>query len=166
MSLPIMLNLIEKKVLVVGGGTIGTRKALSLFKAKAKVTCISPDFSKALEDHEGIRLLNRKIELSDLDEFYLVVSATDDDQVNAFVYEACKNKNILCQTVDAVNDSDFDFMACRSFEDLIIGVSTYGQAPAYAKKLIKTLAEHITDEELVALQKEITNREVALNKKC
>ncbi|KUJ89569.1 MAG: glutamate-1-semialdehyde-2,1-aminomutase, partial [Thermoanaerobacter thermocopriae] len=41
---PIMLNIKNKKCLVVGGGKVALRKILSLVEGEALVTAISPSF--------------------------------------------------------------------------------------------------------------------------
>lgn len=160
-----MLNIVGKSVLVVGGGNIGARKAMSLLESGAKVTCISPLFSKKLEEENRIELKKKIFEESDLEDFYLVVAATNDIEVNQYVHKRCQSMNILSQTVDSVNDSDFDFMATKRFKDLVLAVSTYGKAPNYSKDLIQVLSETITEEQLEVLQKEIKNRNQLLKSK-
>ena len=43
---PIYLDIRDKKCVVVGGGDVAYRKAVSLKEAGAQVVVISPDFSK------------------------------------------------------------------------------------------------------------------------
>ena len=45
---PVMLNLTGKTVLVAGGGKVASRKVLSLLKAGALVTVISPVIDPAI----------------------------------------------------------------------------------------------------------------------
>lgn len=160
MSLPIMLNVQTKKALVIGGGKVGSRKAVSLLKAGAEVTCISPSFTEDLNNQrDQIRLIKRKFVSADIPGNYLVIAATDDLKLNKKVYELCFANKILCQTVDSLNLSDFDFMATKRWQNLVIAVSTLGKAPGFSKQLIKNLAEVISDKELIELQTEIENRE-------
>ena len=42
---PVFLNLENKKAVVIGGGKVAERKILSLLKAKAAITVISPDIT-------------------------------------------------------------------------------------------------------------------------
>ena len=164
MSLPVMLNVTNKKVLIVGGGKIGTRKAISLYEAGALITCLSVDFTHELEGMSGkIVLKNKSFEDRDITAYFLVIAATNEVETNKKVYELCSERNILCQTVDRYNESDFDFLATHKWQDLVIAVSTYGKAPKFSKDLIKALSETISEEQLLQLGKEITEREKLFN---
>ncbi len=166
MSIPIMLNVRGRKVLVVGGGRIGTRKAMSIYKAGAELTCISIDFSKELlSHHEEVTLVHKEIEDKDLTGWFLVIAATSNTEVNSRIYEVCTQQNILCQTVDRFNPSDFDFMARRECGELMLAASTYGKAPGFAKEIIDKLALTLTEEDMERLQEEISNRKRFLNHK-
>ncbi len=46
--LPIFLDLKQQDCLVVGGGSVATRKVKLLLKAQAKVSVVSPEISDAL----------------------------------------------------------------------------------------------------------------------
>lgn len=164
MSLPMMLDLVNKKVLVIGGGKIGSRKVLNLLDSQAIVTCISSSFIREISLYkEKVSLIIKDFEPSDIKDYFLVIAATNDVRVNKRVYETCNNNHILCQTVDRINKSDFDFMATKRWDDLVVAVSTYGKAPAYSKELIKSLAEVISKKELDMLKKEINNRKQNFN---
>lgn len=166
MSIPVMLNVRNRKVLVVGGGHIGTRKAMSLLKAGAEVTCISIKFSKELlEHHDQMTLVHKEIEDKDISRWFLVIAATSNSEVNRRVYEVCTHQNIWCQTVDRFNPSDFDFMARRECGELMLATSTYGKAPRYAKEIIDKLALMLTAEDMEKLQEEILSRKRFLNHK-
>ena len=46
---PVLLNLKNKKCVVIGGGIVALRKALSLLKAGARVYLISPELCPGLK---------------------------------------------------------------------------------------------------------------------
>jgi siroheme synthase, N-terminal domain len=159
-----MLNVRNRRVLVVGGGRIGTRKVMSIYKAGAEVTCISLDFSEELLSYKDqVTLVSKEIEDKDIIGWFLVIAATNHIDVNKRVFEVCTNQNILCQTVDRFNNSDFDFMASRECGAFMLAASTYGKAPRYAKEIIDKLASMLTVEDREKLQDEIQSRNEFLN---
>ncbi len=56
--LPVCLKLTDAPVVLVGGGTVATRKARLLLRAGANLTVVSPTISKELEallaEHGGV----------------------------------------------------------------------------------------------------------------
>lgn len=160
-----MLDVKNKKILVVGGGKIGTRKIFALLEEEAIVTCVSPNFTNELLRLDNVLLKEKLFEKDDILSYFLVIAATDDVEVNEKIYTSCKEEKILCQTVDSVNYSDFDFLASKKLNNLLIAVSTYGKAPGYAKCLASKLANSLTAYELEELEKEIEKRKGLLNKK-
>lgn len=160
MSIPVMLHIEDRNVLVVGGGRIGTRKAISLWNAGARVTCISREYSEELLAHkEHMNLVVKEIEEQDIAEWFLVIAATNHPDVNQNIYEMCTKKKILCQTVDRSSQSDLDFMAKRTYGELVIAASTYGEAPGFAKEMVDQFASTLTEEDLERVRDYIQRRE-------
>ena len=76
---PLFVDLAGKKALVIGGGTVGLRRAEVLARFGAEVTVVSPTLSREVE---RIRHIPRKYTLGDLEGAFLAVAAADDPQVN------------------------------------------------------------------------------------
>ena len=135
---PILLDLRERPCLVVGGGAVAERKAISLFDAAADLTVVSPALTPALENlaHKNKIVHRRKpFDEHDLMGMYLVIAATDDPAVNAAVARACRQKNILVNVASPPEESTFIVPSVVERGDLLLAVSTCGSSPALAKQV-------------------------------
>ncbi|MEY3699792.1 MAG: hypothetical protein RIT16_152, partial [Actinomycetota bacterium] len=74
--LPIILDLRGRKALVVGGGRIAYRKALSLAEEGAHVTVVSPNFVDDFSTMPNSTLIQRTFQPGDTLGFQLVITAT------------------------------------------------------------------------------------------
>lgn len=79
---PILVDIKQFSILVVGGGKIATRKVSALIEAGAKPTVISPSFSDTLlnEKKNGTVLLReRSFQYGDTSNFQVIFICTDND---------------------------------------------------------------------------------------
>ncbi|HTT82643.1 MAG TPA: bifunctional precorrin-2 dehydrogenase/sirohydrochlorin ferrochelatase, partial [Rhizomicrobium sp.] len=130
---PAFIKLARRRCLVVGAGRVALEKIPSLLAAEADVRVIAPRVHKeihALANSGRIALAERVWSPGDLDGIFLVIAATDDPAVNAAVYDAAVERNILCNSVDDPPHCDFYFGSVVSRGDLQIAISTAGQSPA------------------------------------
>jgi len=107
---PVFLKLDNKRCAVIGGGKTATRKVKALLQAKAKVTVISPKFTKELKElaeNGAIEVIKRRYEEGDLDKYFLIFGATNSEEINKTVIKEAKKKNILCNVVDDPPNCDF-----------------------------------------------------------
>ncbi len=77
---PIALHAERVSAVVIGGGSVGTRKALALADAGAAVQVISPIVSPELEESERLRrvtIVREAYHARHLDHATLVVAATN-----------------------------------------------------------------------------------------
>ena len=146
---PIYLDVKDRKCLVVGGGAVGTRKVETLLECGAKVTVVSIDASeklKKLSNSGLIRLKERAFQTDDLEGVFLVVGATDDEDLNVKVHAAAERRRVLCNIADRPEACNFILPSIVSRGDLTIAISTSGKSPAFAKKLRKQLEAQFGDE--------------------
>lgn len=138
---PIFLDICGKPCLVVGGGTVGFRKAGTLEKCGAAVTVVSEKFDDRFSSEPVTRfcLKTKPYESKDVMGMFLVITATDNRMLNSRVQEDAKALGILCNMADAQETSDFILPAVMEQGDLILAVSTCGSSPALAKKIRKEL---------------------------
>nr|WP_320166572.1 siroheme synthase CysG [uncultured Methylophaga sp.] len=136
--LPIFLDLKQQTCLVVGGGSVATRKTKLLLKAQAKVTIVSPELTDALNvlvqqgEVSWTRSLFTPAHISDQ---RLVIAATDDEKVNQSVHEVAQKKNILTNLTDNPDESDFIFASVLDRSPIIVAVSSGGESPVLARNL-------------------------------
>lgn len=158
MQLPLMLEVKGMKVLVIGGGVVGFRKSKKLSQFGAEVTCVSAGFDPRFDTLTEVRCVIDTYNDTHLEGMSLAVAATDNPVVNTEIYKACQKRSILCMTVDAINTSDYSFMATEVKGDLLIGVSTHGKSPSFSKALAGQLMATISTQQLETLEEMIKKR--------
>ncbi|MEA3280621.1 MAG: bifunctional precorrin-2 dehydrogenase/sirohydrochlorin ferrochelatase [Thermodesulfobacteriota bacterium] len=139
---PVNLDILNRKCLIVGGGSVGTRKVITLLDCGAIVTIVSPDVSEKLLELAGdgsITWEKRSYLTSDLDTMFLVIGATDDEKLNRRISADAEKINMLCNIADRPDVCNFILPAIVNRGDLVIAVSTSGKSPAFAKTLRKEL---------------------------
>jgi len=100
---PLGLRLAGRRVLVVGGGTVATRRVPALLDAGADVMIASPSLTPALRalfDAGRLRWVERRFQPSDLDGVWLAQVAVDDPVAAAAVSEAADQRRIFCVRAD------------------------------------------------------------------
>ncbi|MBU0973264.1 MAG: bifunctional precorrin-2 dehydrogenase/sirohydrochlorin ferrochelatase [Proteobacteria bacterium] len=146
---PVFLDVKDRDCLVVGGGEVGTRKALGLSRSGARVRVISKTFSQKLEAGKksaGICLECKSYDPSDLDTVFLVFAATDNGSLNRRIQADAKARNLLCNIADDPDRSDFILPSVVDRGDLLCAVSTSGASPALAKHIRKDLEQRFGPE--------------------
>jgi uroporphyrin-III C-methyltransferase/precorrin-2 dehydrogenase/sirohydrochlorin ferrochelatase len=140
--LPLFVKLTDKPVLIVGGGSVALRKAGTLLSAGAKLYVVSPEFATEFIDwqREGkAELIKGYFEPALLDGKLLVIAATDNDSVNAAVFDAATERNMLVNTVDDQPKCGFIFPSIIDRNPIIIAISSFGTAPVLARRLREKL---------------------------
>lgn len=166
MFYPVNLDIKDRQCLVVGGGAVASRKAQTLIDCEAIVTVVSPEFSEALKNLEqssDITMIQRPYQTSDLDDKFLVIGATNDENLNRRVNADAEQRNMLCNIADVPDICNFILPAIIRRGDLCIAISTSGKSPAFAKKLRKDLEKTFGDEyaQLLTLMGEIRKKLLA-----
>jgi precorrin-2 dehydrogenase/sirohydrochlorin ferrochelatase len=167
---PIQLDIRGRRCLVVGGGAVGTRKVGALLSCGARVTVVSPGVTEDLHRLGAcgaITLLEREYAAGDLAGVFLVIGATDDENLNRRVSADAEQLNILCNIADRPERCSFILPAVVQRGDLVLTVSTSGKSPALAKQLRRALEEQFGEEYAVlldllgAIRKRLLRREHA-----
>ena len=141
-SYPIMLNIEEKAVVVVGGGLIAHRKIVGLLQAGAYVTVISPAIHAKIDQlfiENKIAWKAKLFEPNDLDFALIVIAATNNEIVNTFVASSAGNHQLV-NIVDNPELSTFHVPAKLTRGDLTITVATGGASPTLSKRIRDELA--------------------------
>jgi precorrin-2 dehydrogenase/sirohydrochlorin ferrochelatase len=139
---PVFLDLKGKKVVVVGGGEVATRKVQTLLQCGASVDVVGrrlKDKLKGQGDREEIRYLGGEFREGHLEDAFLVIAATDDESLNRRIGGAAQQRGILFNAVDQPADCTFIVPSIVNRGDLLIAISTSGKSPALAKKIRQQL---------------------------
>ena len=135
--LPVGLDVRGRSCPVVGGGGVGTRKVLTLIRAGAAVTVVSPTVTGELAE---------QIEAGQAgwvkDTFreehargaYLVVAATDDETQNAEIVRHAAACGALVCDASSAERSQVIFGALLETGDATVAVFTDGRDPAQARR--------------------------------
>ncbi len=144
---PIMLNIKNQEVVVVGGGTIAYRKIRGLLQAGANITVISPEIEERIETLRRERRIDwrkKEFESADITSALLVIAATNSNVVNELVAFATM-KHQLVNIVDNPELSNFHVPAKLTRGDLTISVATGGASPTLAKVIRDELSSVYDD---------------------
>ena len=141
---PIFLRLTGRPVLLVGGGRVAASKIEGLLRAGAKVTVVAPEIRSELE-REGVTLLRREFEASDLDGAWFAVAAGT-HAVNRQVAEAAEERHIFVNAVDDPPSASAYAGGVFRRGNLTVAISTNGDAPALAGLVREGLEALVPDE--------------------
>lgn len=146
---PVNLDIKNRKCLVVGGGAVGTRKVAALLDCGAAVTVVSPEVTPkllGLSSRGDISLEKRSFQATDLAGTFLVIGATDNEELNRTIHSEAQRRGMLCNIADRPEACNFILPSIVRRGDLIIAISTSGKSPAFAKKLRKEFEAALGEE--------------------
>jgi uroporphyrin-III C-methyltransferase/precorrin-2 dehydrogenase/sirohydrochlorin ferrochelatase len=129
-SLPLTLRISGRRVVVVGGGHVATRRALSLLDAGARVVVISPGVSESLASSIGrgdVEWIQRGYVTGDLSGAWLVQTATD-SPVDDLVASDAEAAQIWCLKGGDPEHATAWAPAVAQVDDVIVAVSGGGDA--------------------------------------
>ncbi|PCI69486.1 MAG: uroporphyrinogen-III C-methyltransferase [Piscirickettsiaceae bacterium] len=153
--LPLFHNLKNQRCLVVGGGSVATRKVRLLLEANASVTVISPSLTDELAEllnHQQINHLQRAFKAGDTLKYALIISACNDQQTNSDVSEEAHQHNIPINVVDQPELCSFIFPAIIDRSPMTIAISSGGKAPVLSR-LTRAKLETLLPQKLGNLAK-------------
>jgi uroporphyrin-III C-methyltransferase/precorrin-2 dehydrogenase/sirohydrochlorin ferrochelatase len=147
-GLPILLDLLGRRVVIVGGGTVAARRARTFTEAGADVVVIAPTVTPELAA-APVELLRRGYRTGDLSEAWLAVTATDDPAVNAAVAEEAAAGRIFCVRADDAAAGTARVPAILHSGELTVSVNA-GDDPRRAAELRNLIASALQTGELVS----------------
>ena len=168
----INLNLENKKIIVIGGGSEAEKRIKSLLNEKCEIIVISDSINEAISKlvkTKQVKLKKQKIEnmkcISELKPS-LIITTTNDKKINQKIINYAKKKKIIAYSSDNPEDSDFSNASIIDFEKMIqIAIFTGGQSPVMSKK-IKSKAENvlkkvISKEDIIQIKIQKISRKLA-----
>jgi uroporphyrin-III C-methyltransferase/precorrin-2 dehydrogenase/sirohydrochlorin ferrochelatase len=135
---PLLLDVSGRRVVVVGGGAVATRRVAGLLEAGALVTVVAPDVSGEIAASDAV-VVARGFESGDLDDAWLAVACADVPEVNAEVAEVAEARQIFCVRADLADDGSARTPAVVRREGLVVAVNG-GDDPRRATALRDAIA--------------------------
>lgn len=134
--LPVCLKLTDAPVVLIGGGTVATRKARLLLRAGANVTVVAPQINAELESmlaEQGGIWQKSSYRPTDLHGKQLAVAATPDAAVNKQVYQDAAELSLPVNVVDSPELCSFIFPSIVDRDPLLVAITSSGSSPVLAR---------------------------------
>lgn len=138
---PMFVDLSEKRVLVVGGGTVASRRAGTLARFCGNVAVVAPRVAPGIASLPGVRVEERPFDPGDLDGADIVVAATDDPALNADIARRCRERGVPVNTASDRALCDFYFPGVAVDGSLVVGVTASGQDHRRAAQVTRRVRE-------------------------
>ena len=128
---PVSIDLNNKNILVIGAGKIALRKVETLMSYNCNILVITKDILEEkfleLEKNNKIKILkNQEFEEKFLENFFLVIAATDNEVLNKNISQLCMSKNILVNNITSKDDMNVRFASIYEKDDIQIAISASG----------------------------------------
>ena len=144
----VALRIAKKKVVVIGGGNIGTGKIETLLSAQPRLVVVDPtpsDRVRDLAERGALELRQRRFCPLDLFGSKLVVAATGDSRTNRRIRLWARLTRALVNAVDDPANCDVTVPSVVRRGPATIAISTGGATPAGARYLREELSAVIDD---------------------
>lgn len=141
---PMFVDLSEKKVVVVGAGTIAKRRIRSLIEFTNHLVVIAPEVNPELQELESsgvIHILRKNYEREDIYGADIVIAATNDHKTNDDIYSVCKCMGIIVNVCSDKNKCDFYFPGIARKEQIVVGVTATGTDHRKAKDVVEKVRQ-------------------------
>jgi len=138
----VALDLTGADVLVIGGGTVATRRGCAAAAAGARLEVVAPRVTSRLQaavDESGGRCHLRVARTHDFDRRWaLVIVAVDDPHANVVLTRAAGQRALLWSS--AHGGGAVRHLATRGVGDMRVAVDSEGRDPAAAVAVVEHLA--------------------------
>jgi len=145
----VSLGLARRRMVVVGGGVVGTRRSRALVTEGADVIVVSPSASAdiaAMATRGELEWHQREISRADILDAWLVIAATDNPTVNASVALWCEEQRTWCVNSSDAEGTPVRVAAQSTHGDVAIGVVSQGAADPRRVVRIRDALSRVIDE--------------------
>jgi len=138
----INLNLQNRKVCIIGGGTEALKRITPLLQEKCKILVISDEINKQisnLAEKKKIKIKKwrlRDAEFLQKEDPFLVITTTNDQKLNLLILQKAKEMKIISYSSDKPEQSDFANPSLINFKKIVkIAIFTGGKSPIMSKRI-------------------------------
>lgn len=140
---PMFIDISKKKIVVIGGGVIATRRVKTLSEFCENIMVVAPEITPSLQELAGqgkIRWAKEAYRKSWLEGADIVIAATNQPMINreiagdCFLQEMETDRKIWFNTIDDKTRCDFYFPSIVQHDEVIVGISSGGSSPKQTKQ--------------------------------
>lgn len=138
-NFPVFINLENKDVVVIGGGSVANRKVKKLLSASAKITVVAPELHSELEslyNNGKIHWLSESCKPEHVTSAFMIISASGNKEAQHIINSKVAPHQLV-NGADNPSIGNIAFPASFEEEGYHIAISTKGKNPSAAKKLKK-----------------------------
>ena len=146
---PLYMDLSDKDILFVGGGSIAARRIGVLQPFADRITVVAPEADGSIISltQEGrVSWIIREFEEEDLEGRDIVFAATDDKELNARIAAQCREEGIPVNASSDRELCDFYFPGIVMQGETVVGVSASGEDHKKARRVRERIQEILTEE--------------------
>jgi precorrin-2 dehydrogenase/sirohydrochlorin ferrochelatase len=144
---PVLLNLKDKKCLIIGAGKVAERKLRKLYSKNIKFKIISPaikdSFFRFIKNKENITFIPIKFIKNDLKGIFLLIATTDNKILNNKICKIANKRNILCNCTDSKSRNFINMAEIKFNNEIKIYISSYGRNLKKVLKLKKIIEKNL-----------------------
>jgi siroheme synthase-like protein len=149
---PVFLKLNQLRILIVGGGYVGTEKLQAIISnspsAAVKLVAIqiSAEIKELARGYDKISLLEKPYNINDFNDIDIAIAAINDPIISGQVAADAKKRGVLINVADKPGLCDFYLGSIVQKGNLKIAISTNGKSPTVAKRIKEVLNGILPDE--------------------
>lgn len=146
---PLFMDISEKKIVVIGGGNIASRRVKTLSGFCDHITVVAPSVHPELEDlaREGkITVIRREYRREDIYDAWMVLAATDQHKLNEEIYSVAKCLGALVNVASNKDKCDFHFPGIVRKDSYVVGINAAG-TDHHGAAILREKISNILDED-------------------
>ncbi len=149
---PVFVPTKDRKVLVVGGGKIATRRLKQLVdfsfeEIKVISQEICDEMKEFAKDYDNVVLEEEVFEVSDVtDDIFMVLACTNDSELNFQVGMCAKEKNIYASVASNKDEGNFYFPGIVTKDYLTMGIVGDGEHHTAVKDVVVQFRELVANK--------------------
>lgn len=146
---PLFVETKGRKVLVIGGGKIATRRVNTLCQFDFEIDVLSPKISEEIKEkvNEGrVNHIEANYDDQYVSGYFIVTPCTDNSEVNKKAGEFAKKTGAFVSVADDQSLCDFFFPAIAVNDDITVGIAGSGKKHKTTRKAATKIRELVVSK--------------------